>query len=138
MNSKPWPSPVRNESGPDEAPANDPIRTLVARLLEHLLEDLQDGHPDWGRRTAGYLEPLRTAADLAEELRERRRRAEQAVEAVEGTALLDLATGIVMARKGGDPESARKTLAAWSRRTGHAVDGLTATEMLGLLTVEEL
>jgi len=85
-----------------------------------------------------YLGPIVASLNLNLRLHHERSQARAAVEAVEQAQLLDLATGVVMARQGGDARSARATLAAWSARSGIAIGDLTAENMLELLTGEEL
>ena len=83
-----------------------------------------------------FLQPMVACVALERQLSEQAGQARDALAEIERTALPDLATGIVMARHDCDPEAARRLLAAWSARTGHEIQMLTAVRILELLTAD--
>ena len=85
-------------------------------------------------RLSRFIPPLVACIQLERRLQERTGQARAAVNAIERTAVQDLATGIVMARRDCDQATARELLAKWSQRENIDLDSLTAEDVLERLT----
>jgi hypothetical protein len=84
-----------------------------------------------------FVRPMVAALALEERRRQRSGQARDAVATIEQWAVTDLATGIVMARRDCDPETARGLIADWSARTGVDLQTLTPVDVLELFTAAQ-
>ena len=84
-----------------------------------------------------FLRPMVACVALERRLRARAAQAQEAVAVIERLAVLDLATGIVMARQDCDAGTARDLLTAWSAREGVQLQHLAPADVLERLTTTE-
>ena len=84
-----------------------------------------------------FVRPMMAVLALEERRRQRSDQAQEAVATIERWAVTDLATGIVMARRDCDPETARGLIADWTARTGVDLQTLTPVDVLELFTAAQ-
>lgn len=81
-----------------------------------------------------FIRPMVACVALEQRLKVEADQARDAVAAIERMAVVDLATGIVMARRDCDAQTARDLLTDWSSREGFDLLSLTAADVLERLT----
>jgi ANTAR domain len=104
--------------------------TLAVAVDGAELDDETSTRAQLGR----FIPPMVACVDLERLLRERTTTARDAVGAIERSAVIDLATGVVMARRNCDRQTARDLLARWSRREGIDLESMTVEDALERLT----
>jgi AmiR/NasT family two-component response regulator len=80
-----------------------------------------------------FIRPMVACVALEQRLKVKADQARDAVAAIERMAVVDLATGIVMARRDCDPQTARNLLTEWSSQEGFDLLSLTAADVLEYL-----
>jgi hypothetical protein len=98
--------------------------------------ELRDDEPTQAQLRR-FLPPMLACVALERQLDEQAGQAREAVAEIERLAITDLATGIVMARRDCDSQTARRRLAEWGTRTGNDIQALTAVRILELLTADQ-
>jgi hypothetical protein len=97
--------------------------------------DLADDAPTQAQLQR-FIRPMKACLALERRMAVQSDRARDAVAAIERLAVLDLATGIVMARSDCTAQTARDLLADWSAREGVDLESLTPADVLERLTAE--
>jgi hypothetical protein len=97
--------------------------------------DLADDAPTQAQLQR-FLRPMVVCLTLEQQLNAQRDQAREAVAAIERLAVVDLATGVVMARRDCDVQTARELLADWSASEGVDLQALTAADVLERLTAD--
>jgi hypothetical protein len=95
--------------------------------------DLADDAPTQAQLRR-FIRPMVACVALEQRLKIVADQAQDAVAAIERMAVVDLATGIVMARRDCDAQTARDLLTDWSSREGFDLLSLTAADVLERLT----
>ena len=125
------PSPAGHRATASEPLANGELVTLAVQIE-------RAGDASTRAQVRRFLRPMLLCLALEQQLTARVDEAREAVEGIERLAVLDLATGIVMARRDCDARTARDLLAERCAREGVDLQSLAPTDVLERLTADEL
>jgi len=123
--------PRPDATQPDSLTSSTPLRELLNSMVGLLLGEITEG--SGADRLKRFVNPMTMCLALERDLTDQAGTAREAVARVQAQQMADLATGVLMARRGCDSTTARSLLAGWLSAKGLDAETLTPTEVQMLL-----
>ncbi|GAB3272502.1 hypothetical protein [Kineosporia babensis] len=123
--------PPRPDATQPSLQSSTPLRELLNSMVGLLLGEITEGAES--DRLRRYVDPLTICLTLERDLTDQAGQARDAVARVQAEQMRDLATGVIMARLGCDPPTARTLLQEWLSERGFEADTLSPAEVQALL-----